>query len=82
MSDTNPIELALKAQAWSILEKGLYDPKMPAAANALRHCMKSSMKAARKVMSKALVEASNDFEGVDLSDAVAFAKQAGINLEL
>lgn len=82
MEDINPIELTLKAQAWTIMEKGIKDPKMPEAARALRHCMKSSMQVARKIMEGALKEAAVDFEHANIEDAVKFARQAGLKLEL
>lgn len=78
MSHVNPIELALKAQAWSIMETGLKDPKMPEAAKALRHCMNSSMKVAKSILKNSLTDAAEDLDHSCIEDVIKMAKSAGI----
>jgi len=81
MEQLNPIDVALKAQAWTVLRSGLFDPRMPKAAEILRHCMDKSMFVAKKNLSESLKEAAKEFDRHELSDAIKFAKEAGIELE-
>jgi hypothetical protein len=74
----NPIDIALKAQAWTILESGIFDPRMPDAVEILRHCMNKSMYIAKKNLTESFKEAAKEFKHADLSEAKKLAKEAGI----